>query len=137
MTTNYELDVRYAEGDLGSVVHHSVYAIWYEAARMDFFEKLGLGYEEQLRRNILPPLVDLHVVYRAPVRYPGRVRIETRIASYGPKKIELAYRLYYNGVLANEATTLIIWTDIRTMKSMDLSAEHPDIYAKIAEAAED
>ena len=136
MTTDYYLDVRFAEGDLGGVVHHSVYAVWYEAARLDFFEKIGIPYAELCARGILPPLVDLHVQYRAPVRYPGRVRIETRIASYGPKKIELAYRLFLGDTLANEATTLIVWTDTQAMRSMDLSAAHPDLYAKIVSAAD-
>ena len=136
MTTEFSLDVRYSECDQGGVVHHSVYAIWYETARMDFFRKIGFPFTEMNALDILPPLVDLHVQYHAPVRYPARVSIKTFIGEYSPKKIELRYQLYSGGVLASEATTLIVWTNKTTMRSMDLEAAYPEIYAKIAAAAQ-
>ena len=35
---------RYAETDKMGIVHHSVYAIWYELARTEYFNKIGLRY---------------------------------------------------------------------------------------------
>ena len=37
---------RYAETDQMGIVHHSVYPIWYEAARSDFCKKAGLPYSK-------------------------------------------------------------------------------------------
>ena len=37
---------RYAETDKMGIVHHSVYAIWYELARTEYFNKIGLRYDE-------------------------------------------------------------------------------------------
>ena len=37
---------RYAETDQMGIIHHSVYAIWYEQARTDFFNQVGIRYDE-------------------------------------------------------------------------------------------
>jgi len=42
--TQCDIDVRYPDCDAMGIVHHAVYPIWYEIARMDFFEKMGFAY---------------------------------------------------------------------------------------------
>ncbi len=135
LTTETVIDVRYPDVDQMGAVHHSVYAVWYEAARMDFFEKMGFSFSDMNALGINPPLVDLHIQYRAPVRYPGRVSIATGIVSYAPKKLELRYALSFGGAVVSEATTFHIWTG-PDMKSLNMAEAHPDIYAKIRAAAE-
>jgi acyl-CoA thioester hydrolase len=41
-----ELIVRYAETDQMGIVHHSNYAVWFEAGRTDFIKELGMSYTE-------------------------------------------------------------------------------------------
>jgi len=135
MKTQYTLDVRYSECDQGGVVHHAVYPIWFEEARMDFFEKAGIPFTKLDACGILPPLVDLHVQYRSSVRYPAQVQIETCISDYSPKKIELSYKLYCGGELASEATTLIVWTTKGEIKTLNLEENFPDIYEVIKKNA--
>lgn len=135
LTTETLIDVRYPDVDQMGAVHHSVYAVWYEAARMDFFEKMGFSFLDMNALGINPPLVDLHIQYRAPLRYPGRVSIVTSIVSYAPKKLELRYTLSSGGAPVSEATTFHIWTG-PDMKSLNMAEAHPDIYAKIRAAAE-
>ena len=43
MITQCDIDVRYPDCDAMGIVHHAVYPIWYEIARMDFFEKMGFA----------------------------------------------------------------------------------------------
>ncbi len=47
-TCSYEytarIEVRYAETDQMGIVHHSVYAIWFEQARTEFFRTAGASY---------------------------------------------------------------------------------------------
>ncbi len=133
MTTETVIAVRYPDCDMMHTAHHSVFAVWYEAARMDFFEKMGFSFKDMSSRGINPPLVDLHIKYRAPVHYPGEVTIKTRISFHAPKKLELSYELYYEGSLASEATSFHIWTG-PDMKSIDLAAALPEVYAKIEAA---
>ena len=57
-----KITVRYAETDQMGIVHHSVYAVWYEVARIDFCKAAGLPYKEmekasqaELPLNTMPP----------------------------------------------------------------------------------
>ena len=129
------IDVRYPDCDRMGIVHHSVYAIWYEIARMDFFEKMGFSFSDMDAIGINPPMVDLHMQYRSPVTYPGQVSIKTSIVSYAPKKLELRYETCYNGNTVAEATTFHIWTG-PDMRSLNMEEKLPEVYAKIKAAAE-
>ena len=129
------IDVRYPDCDRMGIVHHAVYPVWYEVARMDFFAKMGFSFSDMNALGINPPMVDLHMQYRSPVTYPGQVSIKTSIVSYAPKKLELRYEAYYNGALVAEATSFHIWTG-PDMKSLNMEEKQPEVYAKIKAAAE-
>jgi YbgC/YbaW family acyl-CoA thioester hydrolase len=60
------------------IVHHAVYPIWYEIARMDFFLQTGFSYSEMNSIGVNPAMVDLHLQYRAPATYPQSLYISTR-----------------------------------------------------------
>ena len=69
------IDVRYPDCDPMGIVHHAVYPIWYEIARMDFFAAVGYPYEAMNKEGINPPMVNLNLQYASPVRYPGKVTV--------------------------------------------------------------
>ncbi|MGM9614881.1 MAG: acyl-CoA thioesterase [Oscillospiraceae bacterium] len=135
MITETAVAVRYPDCDPMSIVHHAVYPVWYEIARMDYFQKLGFGYADMHALGIDPPMVDLHVQYKAAVSYPGEVTIRTRATFCAPKKLRLHYECFYEGQLVNIADTFHIWTG-PDHRSLDLEQNLPDIYAKLTAAVE-
>ena len=42
----YQRKVQYYETDQMGIVHHSNYIRWFEEARIDLMEQMGLGYEK-------------------------------------------------------------------------------------------
>lgn len=66
MITQCDIDVRYPDCDAMGIVHHAVYPIWYEIARMDFFEKMGFAYPDMHALGVDPPMVSLELKYRRP-----------------------------------------------------------------------
>ena len=54
MITETTIDVRYPDCDRMGIVHHAVYPVWYEIARMDFFAKMGFSYADMNRMGINP-----------------------------------------------------------------------------------
>ena len=54
MITQCDIDVRYPDCDAMGIVHHAVYPIWYEIARMDFFEKMGFAYPDMHALGVDP-----------------------------------------------------------------------------------
>ncbi len=61
MISESVIDVRYPDCDPMGIVHHAVYPVWYEIARMDFFQAVGFSYADMHALGINPPMVDLHV----------------------------------------------------------------------------
>ena len=59
MITKSFVTARYAETDQMGVIHHSVYAVWYELARTDFIKKVGISYSQMEEMGILLPLSEL------------------------------------------------------------------------------
>ena len=134
MTSETVIDVRYPDCDRMGIVHHAVYPVWYEIARMDFFAKMGFSYSDMNALGINPPMVDLHLQYKNTVTYPGTVVVHTSITEYAPKKLRLHYETFYKDALVNVCDSFHIWTG-PDMKSLDMQKNLPDIYAKIEDAA--
>lgn len=131
------IDVRYPDVDAMGIVHHAVYPIWYEIARMDFFDKAGLGYERMHPHGVDPAMVNLNMNYAAPVRYPGKVWVSTKVRSYAPRKLELEYEvaLTEGGKSVATATSFHIWTG-PDFKAYNVQENLPEIYDLIIRAAE-
>lgn len=48
MQTETKIITRYSETDQMGIIHHSIYAVWFEAGRTDFFKKIGISYKEKI-----------------------------------------------------------------------------------------
>ena len=135
MTTQCSIDVRYPDCDPMGIVHHAVYPLWYEIARMDFFDKIGMPYSDTHARGVDPAMVSFNLTYAAPVRFPGTVTVRTRLLSCAPKKLELAYEVWQEGDEKPRAaaTSFHIWTG-PDMRSYDMAANYPEAWDKICAA---
>ena len=131
------IDVRYPDCDQMGIVHFSVYPIWYEVARMDFFKEMGFSFEAMNALGINPPTVNLNLNYMSPAKYPQRLTIKTRIKSFAKNKLELEYATYKEGRTEpiNTATSFHIWVG-PDMKSLNMEQTQPEVFARIKAAAE-
>lgn len=137
MQTKTRIEIRYPDCDRMGIVHHAVYPIWYEMARMDFFDKLGFSFSDMNRLGINPAMVDLHLQFKSTATYPGTLYILTRMGTFAPKKLELLYETFCEDGDApiNTASTFHIWTGPDN-KSCNIEEAIPHIYDKIKSAAE-
>lgn len=90
----YKHKVQYYETDQMGIVHHSNYIRWFEEARTDFMEKLGMGYDEMEKKGILSPVLGVEATYLRMVRFGDTVTITTRIKEYNGIKLTVAYEVY-------------------------------------------
>ena len=68
MQAETKIITRYSETDQMGIVHHSNYAVWFEAGRTDFFKKVGFSYKEIEGRGILLPLYEMNCKFKSPAR---------------------------------------------------------------------
>lgn len=105
MESETRIKVRYAETDQMGVVHHSVYAVYLEAARVEFLEKAGLPYHLVEARGVFFPVVELLLTFRAPARFGEEVLVRTRLAGLSRRDLLFRYRVEREGVLLAEGFT--------------------------------
>ena len=135
LITETKIESRYPDCDRMGVVHHAVWPVWYEAARIEWLEKAGYPFELSQELHVNPAMVDLSMQYKAALSYPETVTITVKPELVAPKKLALTYELRKtDGALAGTARSFHIWTGPDN-RSYDMAANLPEIYAKLQAAA--
>ena len=136
LITLTRLESRYPDCDRMGIVHHAVYPIWIEAARMDWLTQAGIPFDLSQELGLNPTMVELNIRYLAPATYPQTVVIETRPGLVAPKKLELLYTLRDQaGKTLSEGRSFHIWTG-RNNHSCDVEKNYPNIYSSLLRTLE-
>lgn len=67
--------VRYAETDRMDVVYHSNYLIWFETARIQMLDQIGIPYREIEARGLFLPVLTVSADYKSPARFDDHLEI--------------------------------------------------------------
>lgn len=139
MVSEIKVEVRYAETDKMGITHHSVYPIWYEAARTELIKKIGITYSEMERKGIMLPLAELNCKYIIPSTYEDKLTIKVWVSKITPARIVFNYETYKEGISKAIATgeTIHAWVDSKTLKPMNFKKNFPEYYEKIEKLVED
>lgn len=137
MPNTTEITVRYAETDCMGVVHHAVYPVWFEMARTDYIESIGISYAEMERRGIMLPVAELTCRYIKSAKYPDRLDVTARVTRLSPARIEFAYTVTPRGSddVLTTGTSMHAFVDSKTFRPMNFKKVMPDIYDKIEQQA--
>ena len=123
---------RYAETDQMGVIHHSVYPIWYELGRTEYFNKVGLRYDEIEKMGIMTPMVEINCKYKMPAYYNKEVEVRTKLIKLTPVKFVLEYDIYdKENNLINIGTTTLAWADSKTFKIINVKKQYEELYKKL------
>ena len=78
--------VPYAETDQMGVVYYANYLIYFERARTQLLNDLGLPYKELEKRGVALPVIEAHVDYKKPAEYDDTIDIYGWLAwARGPR----------------------------------------------------
>ena len=94
--------VTYAECTAGNHIYYSRYLDLLEAARGEFFRHLGAPLWQWQQQEIIFPVIECRVRYKAPARYDDLLAIELHPAAVERVRLNFSYRI------RNEAGTLIL-----------------------------
>lgn len=121
--------VRYAETDQMGIVHHSNYAIWFEAGRTDFIRKMGLPYSQIEAGGFMLPLIELICRFKGSANYEDEITVKTNIKEFTYTRLIFHYEVYKNGGpdIITSGETAHAWTD-RNLKPMNIKKHAPHIY---------
>jgi len=129
MKTTTEIIVRYAETDQMGIVHHSVYAVWFEAARTEFGKSIGMSYAECENRGLMLPLIGLECKFISPAYYGDTVILEAWVEKMTPVRMTVAYNVKKkeNGLLLATGKTAHAWTN-SDRRPVNLKKTNPEVY---------
>ncbi|MCD4830432.1 MAG: acyl-CoA thioesterase [Anaerohalosphaeraceae bacterium] len=100
---------RYAETDQAGVVHHSVYAVYFEMGRTELLRANGLAYKDLEASDCKMVVAELNIKFRRPAFYDEQLDLITECTRVTTARIEHTYKLIRpgTGVLLAEGTSIL------------------------------
>ena len=129
MQSETKFIVRYAETDQMGIVHHSNYAVWFEAGRTDFLKKAGVSNTSIEAKGVLLPLYEMSCHFKSPAKYEDEILVITRLISISRVRLQFSYRIVNAGNSKILATgeTKHAWTN-KELKPINAPKEIPDVF---------
>ena len=87
----YRHKTQYYETDQMGIIHHSNYIRWFEEARTDFLEKLGMGDDKMEAEGIISPVLSVSCEYRTMTHFGETVAVAVALTKYNGVRLELEY----------------------------------------------
>lgn len=131
----YGHKVQYYETDQMGVVHHSNYIRWFEEARTDFMEQMGMGYDEMENRGIISPVLSVEADYLRMVHFGESVTIDTKVREYNGIKLTVEYEIVDNttGMVHCRGLTKHCFLN-KNGRPVSLKKDFPDFHEMFANA---
>lgn len=132
----YRHKVQYYETDQMRVVHHSNYIRWFEEARVDLMEQMGMGYDRMEELGIASPVLGVEADYLRMVHFGDTVSIRTRMKEYNGIKLTLEYEVTdeETGMVHCRGLTKHCFLNEKG-RPVSLKKDYPDIHALFLEVA--
>ncbi len=129
--------VQYYETDQMGVVHHANYIHWFEEARLDFLEQLGLPYPMMEAKGYLSPVLSIQCDYKLSAHFGEIVEIRPVIAEFGNVRFCYRYQVlnHETGALLAAGETTHCFID-REGRVLPLKRKDPALFAALKAAAE-
>lgn len=120
-----EVTVRWGDMDALAHVNHAMYLRYFEAARINYFERIGMGRPGPEWRDYGFVIASLSCRYRAPVTYPDILEVGVRVSGWGRDRLLMQYEAYSRALqrVAAEAETLLVAYDFRAARPISLRAD--------------
>lgn len=131
---SYCRQVNYYETDQMGIVHHSNYIRYFEEARMDMMDHLGMGYAGIEEAGLLIPVMFVDCQYLQPLLYGDQFVVSTRMTKFDGIKMEISYEIHKEDgtVLCTTGHSGHCFLD-KEMKPVRMKRLYPEIYKKLKE----
>lgn len=75
------------------IVHHSNYIRWFEEARINLMDQMGISYKKMEEMGIISPVLSVEADFLRMVRFGGSVLIRAVITEYNSIKLTVSYQV--------------------------------------------
>ena len=135
LSATTEIRVRYAETDKMGVVYHANYFVWFEAARIQLLDDLGLPYSDLEKRGYLLPVLGCGAKFLQPAHFDDRLAVTVAIEDLPIARIEARYEVKRGEDLLATGRTLhaFVSPDGKILRPPeDFSEKAREIFARVS-----
>ena len=115
------MPIRWGDMDAMGHVNNTVYFRYFEQARIDWFDLLGLPADPT--HPCGPVIVNAHCSFLRQLRYPGEIEVSTHVGTIGNSSFETIQeicRVDQPAVIAASGGAKVVWIDYKREKSVGL-----------------
>lgn len=134
----YRHKVQYYETDKMAVVHHSNYIRWFEEARLEMMDQLGMSYFEMESLGIISPVSSVKCDYKAVTCFGDTVKILISAVRYNGVRFTVEYEvrdIKTDEIRATGETTSCFVSS--SGKLLNLKKSHPEIDERLKKGIEE
>lgn len=127
--TFYRRKVNYYETDQMGIVHHSNYIRFFEEARLDMMEQVGMDYAAMEATGLIIPVLGVQCQYVFPFTYGDEMEISTKLVKFDGLRMEFSYEIRISGEDKVRTTGSSSHCFLnRDMKPVRMKRDYPEIY---------
>lgn len=89
----YRHKTQYYETDQMGLIHHSNYIRWFESARVDALDQMGISYKSMEERGILIPVLSVSCDYKSMVHFGDIVLVIPKVEQLTGVKMAMSYQV--------------------------------------------
>ncbi len=93
-TYSFDIITRYAETDQMGYIHHSVYPVYLEAARIAWMKQIGISYKSLEANGILLPVRTIKIKYIIPLTFDEKITVKVNIKKPPGVKLIFEYEIF-------------------------------------------
>ena len=105
LSSSSELRVRYEETDQMGVVYHAKYFNWFEVARIQLLDEIGIPYKELEKEGYFLPVLSCSAIFKHPAHFDDRLIIKLEISLASLLRLKVAYEVWRKDLMIATGTT--------------------------------
>lgn len=94
MIKPYQHLAKYYETDQMGIIHHSNYIRWFEEARIDYMNQIGLTYKKMEDEGIISPVLEVNCQYLNMMYFDDLATIKVSVTDYTGVRFAFKYEIY-------------------------------------------
>ena len=120
--------VQYYETDCMQIVHHSNYIRFFEEARVDFLERLGVDYAAIERAGYVVPVLSVSAEYKGMTTFGDTLAICVKFEEFSGIRFSFSYQIYNTATGALCTTGKTTHCYLKDGKPVNLKRTLPETY---------
>lgn len=111
ISSQSQINVRYAETDMMGIVYHGSYLPWFEIGRTTLLKEQGLPYRQLEADGFFLPVLELSVKYLRPALYDDMITVVTTMSEKPTLRIRLNYEVLRGATVLATGQTVHAFID--------------------------